>query len=135
MTIQHKCKFCSCPITLDIVDESMFKLEYWKSLAACNRCADFREVRRRLVETLIACSIELSRYAEFLKTTNGEKKRERLWSLIVAVTKKYASLVCAFYSVPSEWHESFAQEIMDKPSKTVMILSVYERSVARNYRL
>lgn len=53
--LEHACKFCHRPVTLKINDgaDQFFSLEYWKSLAACNSCADFHDRRLKLKDRII----------------------------------------------------------------------------------
>jgi|SRR6266849_276129 len=132
MRIQHTCKFCSAPIFLEMDKDGVeyFGLEFWKSLAACNRCADFRERKRTLIDRLLRYSVQWMRN-ENGQLPLGEKELNRLKESIISSTKKYAELVCRFYRIPSIWQEDFAQQIMNMPHKTMQILSFYERGISR----
>lgn len=132
MKIQHTCKFCSTPVTLEIDDGAVefFGLDYWKGLAACNRCADYREKKRGLTDRLVGYSVDWSRH-QTKQVLLGEKELERLKESIIASTKKYADLVCRFNRIPSVWQQDFAQQVMDMPHKTMFILGFYERNISR----
>ncbi len=133
MILKHKCKFCAIPLDLELDDDGAesFNLEFLKSLAACNRCADFREKKRILQDRLLDRALEWNRHRLKqvpLNSTDLEKVR----SSIVNATKKYAGLVCDFNRVQSLWNEDFAQQIFDQPHKTFSILTVYERGITKS---
>ncbi len=134
MRIQHTCKFCSSPVTLEMDEAGVeyFGLEFWKSLSACNRCADYREKKRGITERLVGYSVDWSRHQN-KQVPLGEKELNRLMESIIASTKKYADLVCRFNRIPSLWQQDFAQQIMDMPHKTMTILGFYERNIIRTH--
>jgi hypothetical protein len=135
MKIEHTCKFCSAPITLEMDDDGdiCFGLDYLKSIAACNRCADYREKRRSLIDRLINHSIEWSR-AKTKQLPLGPQEMDKLKEAIISATKKYSDLCCRFKRIQSVWEYDFAQQIMDQPHKTMQILSFYERNLGRFQR-
>jgi hypothetical protein len=132
MNIQHTCKFCSAPVTLELNDAMLafMRLDRWKSFAACNRCADFREMKRNLIEQLLRCVSDWYRYQE-KQIILKEPAIEKLRLAIVELTRKFAQLVCGFHRSHFIWEPDFAQQIMDKPVKTLTCLSIYENGVRR----
>ena len=133
MTLNHKCKFCQCPVVLEMDDSAVdyFGLEFWKSLAACNRCADYREKKRRLQEQLVDHSVKWARH-KMKQVPLNEADVARLMELVEKCTKKYADLVCRFNHVQSLWQQDFMQQILDMPGKTLRILHFYERDIAKH---
>jgi len=132
MTIQHKCKFCGAPVTLEMDDDGVeyFGLAYWKSLAACNRCADFREKKRALEGQLVEYATNWNRH-KLKQIILKAADMENLMESIVKGTKRYADLVCRFYRLPSEWNKDFSEQILDMPHKAIQILRFYERQISR----
>jgi len=101
----------------------MFNLDYWKSLAACNRCADFREKKRSLIDFIIAWSIHWSRHLNKQYTLSKEQV-DRMSATITACTQKYADLLCTFHRTPHSWTQEFADDIMREPTKLFTIRGV-----------
>lgn len=132
MNIQHACKFCSAPVTLELGEEMLefFNLDYWKSLSACNRCADYREKKRGLIDRIVDRSVVWLRHQNHQLRLN-ETEAEELRKSIVGATQKYADLICKFYRHHFSWEPDFAQQIMDNPVNTMRILSFFEGSISR----
>lgn len=132
MKIDHICKFCAVPVSLEIDDAALefFTLEYWKSLAACNRCADFKSRKRTLVDKLLEKSVVIQRH-KLKQSPLSNEDYGRVHQSIESATKKFSELICKFYRKRHVWHQDFVQQILDMPEKTMTILNLFERSIEK----
>lgn len=135
MTIQHHCKFCHAPVNLEIEQEGLnvfegFSVGFLKSIAACNRCADYREKKRGLTEKLAAYLVDWAR-DQSKQVRLGDAERKNLIESIEFNARKYSELVHRFHRIKFEWDPALVQLLMDRPNHTTAVLAMYERTVAR----
>ncbi len=137
MTIehQHHCKFCGTPITLKIEQEGLnafegFSLEFLKSIAACNRCADYREKKRAIEERLAGLMTDWAR-DKSKQVRLGDAERKNLLESIEFNARKYSELVHRFYRIKFEWDPAFVQLLMERPDRTMAVLALIERMISR----
>lgn len=131
MKVDYKCKFCgvSGSVEVDDLDTSLFQVEKWKPVLVCNRCADYYEAKRGLMDRVRACCITVIQ-------TRQQKNKDEIFkvegaarSKLESLTKKLATLVCDYYRKPNFWHNEFVVLLMDMPEKYWAACSEYIRSV------
>ncbi len=119
MNVEAKCKFCGKSLVLEIDDDyaalgDPFKL---MQLASCNRCGDFREKRRKLMEQIkFNCMMLLG---GGIKKEALPKTRE----ILVGQIQRYMRLLAEFkdQNVP-DWDSALIDDIMEKPGNYALIL-------------
>ncbi len=120
MNVEAKCKFCGKALTLTIDDDYAALGDPYKliPLASCNRCATFREDRRRVMEQIkFNCMMLLG---GAVKKDEIPKKREAIEALI----KRYMRLLSDFKDQPMpDWDNALLDDIMDKPGNFSLILA------------
>ncbi len=130
MIREAKCKFCQKPLRLEI-DERCPRAdaEFWITLAACNRCADYQNAVARLAESMasICRALLISRAGN----TPKPEVQERYRTLLVDKTKHYAKAVCDHFHKMTVWEPDFAQMIFDKPQQLDIVLSGYRRGIPK----
>ena len=114
------CKFCKCPITLEIDNEyePLKDPQGIIPLASCNRCADLR-VRKRKIEEVIkrACAAMAAnpQMAETQRTANRET--------LISTTKAYTRLIADWIQSRTPfWSEDCVDLLMDKPAHWPSVL-------------
>jgi len=134
--LAYECTFCGNEGVADYDELDPMKLEFWKSILACNRCADFHESRIK-VETKIfrTCGSLLAlnlRRQEAMTEEGGQlaQTREKLRVALVFLTKQYATLVCRFYNRMEVWEPGFPSMLEDRPDKAGVVLGHYVRDLS-----
>lgn len=124
VVVEGNCKFCGTPVKL-VCDP--LGLTYWKDpenllkLAACNRCADFRVARSRLLDAARACSARVSISAE------SEKVRGQM----LRVEQLFRELVNCFYRVDLPGASNWVDGVMRRPQQFPDLLMAMELSAKR----
>ena len=132
LTIRHaNCKFCGKPLELEI-DTSCPRAEadFWVKLAACNRCADYRNAIARLGESLrVICRTLL--VVRGGNASSRAQVEEKCRTILVDKTKQYAKVICDHFHKMTVWEPDFAQMIFDKPQQLDTVLSGYRRGIPK----
>lgn len=120
MIVEAKCKFCGCLLSIT-VDDDYGKLGdpyNLLPLAACNRCADYREKRRIIFAHIRVLCLGLIQ-GEWTKKEDIEKVRlnmEKLLKNYIRIYAKYKNLEEA------DWDEAILEAVMSKPKGYVDVL-------------
>lgn len=135
--ISYNCKFCGKPGSAEYdPDCPPLKLEIWKEWLACNRCSDFHNKRLRLERVIgrqctnLTVMNNLRDEAFRAESDDDEKAREKIRSLLVDLTKAYASHVCRFYNKPTTWEPEFVTLLCEAPHKSGLVLRHYLKDMA-----
>lgn len=121
------CKFCGKNLVV-IVDDTYAELgDPFKLLrfAACNRCADIRERKRKLEESIRKVCIGVQR------SSSKDLKAEMSFAMtqLEPLTRKYAVLVADWHNKSGYmWEESFPSLLIEKPDRVNDILAQYWKS-------
>ena len=126
------CKFCRLPLMVEI-EEDYIKLgggmlgdiPTLTKLAACNRCADYENGKRRLRDEAdkTARTLSLEIYAKRGTSPLAETSRENLRVLF----SKWFNLVCNHLLIETQTDESFIEAVMSKPHCWADAFARYER--------
>lgn len=128
MTIVTSCKFCKGPITATAhPDCPELHLEAWKPLLCCNRCGEFQEWFRRIINRARAAAGEWA----VLLPTKREAGRQDTAEKLAQITRRIADVVCRFYRIGYYWDQDFIDQIMEQPDKTERIIRAYENGCRR----
>jgi glycosyltransferase A (GT-A) superfamily protein (DUF2064 family) len=124
-----KCKFCEKQIFLQIhKDCPPLDQKIWTSMAACNRCADYKVTLRKIYEAGNAMVLEYARSGnDQLKQAAAPVTRRALED----TTKKLARVVCNHYNVEYTWDRDLVDAIMEQPDKCAMAMSYFETQIKR----
>lgn len=131
MNFTYTCKFCGREgiVTADEAGLSIFKPEVWIPRICCNRCGEYK-VRRRGLEAAI---FRVCRILETCRINLDGEKRDGLETRarenLVALTKKFSTLVCDYYRVTNIWEPDFADMIFEKPTKASVTIAAYVQGV------
>lgn len=127
---EAKCKFCRKELHLKM-DSACPKAmaDFWLTIAACDRCADYRTGLDRLsgAMTNVCRALMLVRGGE---AANRERVEERCRTLLTELTRKYAELVCDFYRKTTVWEPGFPEMLFNHPEKAGTALGVYRKGMA-----
>lgn len=122
MRYATNCKFCKKPITLE-VDDDYHKMGDPHNLipgAACNSCADVRELRRRLTDKINSMSAFFQRLYRSMNETDKLAARERLEKIL----KKYANVIARLHGKDGmAWDDAFVEEFLKHPELCNEIVS------------
>lgn len=132
MKVQHHCKFCRAPVTLEIDDAilEIYTLDSWKAMAACNRCADFLVKKHRLIDLVAGNAIQWSRH-KMEQNPLDREQQEKLRVSLEAFLKTFCAHICEFYRVQFTFENDFTIQIMERPWKFGAMMKFYEKSIAR----
>lgn len=128
---EYICKFCrrsgtafyerSCP---------PLRLEIWKTMLACDRCADYQTKYRRIAGAIRFVCETLVQVCDSART---EEIKNEAWTMARAkldgLTKAFAETVCNHWRKPVEWESAFTDCILKKPKECISTLSWYVRNI------
>lgn len=102
-TLNASCKYCNARLSLNVDPEgfAMFTPETLASMAACNRCADFKEYQRRMFN-------RADRIATAYATGSKEQKAQAL-AAVVSLGKSWVNLLCQLYHLENQWSEDVGE--------------------------
>lgn len=127
----YVCKFCRKPGTA-YYDRSCppLRLEIWKEMLACNRCADYQSGYRRIAGSIRFICEALVRLCD---STNSEEVKNEAWACarkkLDDLTRKFAEHVCNFRNKPVQWEPDFTDCILKKPGECLSTLAWYSRNI------
>lgn len=121
-TIAAKCRFCGKNLTLEIApdyDEERSPVKLIK-LAACNRCADLRQERRHLEDTIRTICSRTTQLGQTKITDSNSQKA------VKTVCEAYTKLVARWYGFDgSAWDDAFPDAIISAPDQWQRAVSNY----------
>jgi hypothetical protein len=128
---EYICKFCRKTGTA-FYDRSCppLRLEIWKTMLACDRCADYQTGYRRIAGAIrFVCETLI----QICDSTKSDEIKNEAWKFaqrkIDGLTKAFAEHVCKFWHKPVQWEPGFTECILKKPADCVSTLSWYVRNV------
>jgi len=126
MKIDYKCKFCFRPGTIDCDVPEYFTLDYWKSILACNRCADFMVEKRRYVDLIRKTSLRITN-ARVLKSKNLSEVEKEVRADLDSLSKLLCTCVNRHYGLDNIWDSSLTDVLMEQPQHSEMSCENYVR--------
>lgn len=130
MKIDYKCKYCGRPgqAESDDDDSTMFQVEKWKPILACNRCADFMDQKGRLFDKIKTVCIFLIQ-SEKLTGDKASKIESIAREKLTTLTKSLATLACGHYRLQNVWDNEFVNMLIDQPRRWGHIAYHYVKSI------
>ena len=108
--VETHCKFCKAQVRLKMFDgctQFFGNPDRFVSLAACNRCADYMEKRRGLIQGIVN--------AAWIIATEGAKKRDAAVARIEKLLGAFARLVADFSHCSQPSIYGLAEKIESDP--------------------
>ncbi len=130
MIIPYRCKFCKTERVATFDGDNpdvVYKMEVWKSMLACNACADYRMDRRKYIDAIRRACESISRSGVIATKDQIERARE----VLVNVTKKLSGIVCAHYGLTNVWDIEFVLMLIDSPDKWLPVVNKYIKGIAQ----
>ena len=132
-TIHHgTCQFCGYTLQLHIDDACPIRdAQHWISMAACDRCADFRlgllkagDYCRKAVEPMFDA-----------RGTKREKEVEsEVRNKVEEASRRIMRMTCDHYRVTYHWSPEFVDELLEHPSKAHSLIALVRRRVEQSAR-
>lgn len=129
MNIAYKCKFCGLEGIVTVQDDLMFEVDKWKSLLVCNRCGDYHEKKRGVIDNVKSSAIFLMTCRRTMKGEGLAKVETGVRSTLERITKRLADIVCEHYRATNWWDQEFVNLLMDRPDDFWKICRQYEKMV------
>jgi len=129
--LEYVCKFCRKPGTTYYEQTcSPIRVEMWRGMLACNRCADYQSGYRDIAGAVRFICETLIRLCD---STSNEEIKNEAWGCarkkLDDLTKKFAEHVCRFWHKPTQWEESFTDCILKKPGECLSTLAWYAKNI------
>lgn len=130
----YKCKFCGKPgsVSYEIESgtETMFSIEKWLSMLACNRCADFRSNVRMTTDRIgRICAIY---HAATL--AHGDTARAATREKLTAPVQNLTRIVCDYYRMRRLDDPEFVEILMDRPLHAATVIKTYIQGISKMSR-
>ena len=125
--VEYVCQFCAKAgaVKFDPVGFLMCRPEHWTPLAACDKCADYEEARRRIEDEIF----KVVRASTLCRKNPDAQEKCRL--AVVGLTKRFAALVCTYHNKTDVWEPDFPNAMLDKPEKVSSYLKDYRRCITK----
>src|SRR5690349_12090700 len=119
-TVAYRCKMCGREgqARLECGAEELkvlgFNLEVWRSMLTCDRCYDFRDQYKRLIDRIF----RLCTAWQFLSTSKRESSRSKMKEKLSDVTKRLVRLIAEHFRQQNVWDEQIVDGLMSEPDKS-----------------
>lgn len=124
----YRCKFCGATGAAECDEQCPeLKIEAWLPLLCCDRCGDYQEWLRTVLQRIAQWSRDWSLKSEKARTENRIETRRKLESF----TQKLAAKMCDHYRVDYTWTDDFVGELLAHPEVSQTIVRAYERGLKR----
>lgn len=124
----YKCKMCGREGLAHASDDGD---PGWNATLAkmlvCNRCADYRQGRRKWGEAIASVCAQI-RGAQLTKGLSNEAEDEARKQL-KDFSQSYAHVACKYHHCQDIWEEEFVNLLVDKPDLCWRILREYEAGI------
>lgn len=129
MQISYNCKFCGLPGSAEAGEgASMFDVERWRTILACNRCADYRVSTRTLCDKIhTTCAFLLFGRNGRPEVKSEDKFRVKLTDL----TKQLATVACKHRWIQNIWDVAFVDMLIEKPDCCRIVTGKYLRDIEK----
>lgn len=126
------CRYCAVPLSLEIDDEYMRlggglfgDIPTLVKLAACNRCGDYMNAKRRLRDEMekVARTLSLELFARRGVSDVAENARENMRILF----DKWFNVVCDHFLITTQRDDNFVRMIFERPEKWANAFYNYEK--------
>lgn len=126
MTIETKCKFCGVEVQAE-ADDACTKewVDVLAPMICCNRCGDYRQWKRRLVDRLKTICRDWS----MKKDKDGAREGIRLE--LERITRKMVDVMAKFHRSMATWDAELVSFLMEHPDLCEYIVNNFERTIAR----
>lgn len=122
--IKHHCKFCGADVTLEFDTEAlkMMRLETWKAMAACNRCADFMSYRYKAYEQIRIAALLYQR----CKATDVNRKA-LLLSQLEELLKNWLTVMNEYFRLNITWDSAVMNSFLESKVPITTVLDACQR--------
>lgn len=129
MTKTVTCKFCPTPVTVVIDDGALefMDLNKWLSMAACNRCADYREKRRSVLDAMARATRQIE--SDKLLGRFSSEHVESARGVVMKIFGRFATLACDHYHTEKSADALIVENILENPDHSITILLAYEKGI------
>jgi len=125
------CKFCRRELDIKIDPACpRAEAEFWLTIAACNRCADYRTGLHTIIAAIANVCRTLTRIRDG-ESSSRQRVEDRCKTVLVELTRKYANHVCDFYNKTTVWEPDFPQMLFEQPAKVDIALLAYRQGIPR----
>jgi hypothetical protein len=123
MIVKYTCKFCKKTGQVDVEDIPgiTLQVEKWRSALCCNRCADYKTSTRGIISQVS----KTCRGIEWAPQGKRAEKSEKAKSLLIPLTKRFCTIVCAHFYQPNQWDIEIVNLLTERPEKSADILSKF----------
>lgn len=123
--IPYTCRFCGANHLAEYDDECPgIQLEKWMAVICCNKCAEFREEKRTVMDG-IAASCRAIQVGTFRGGRLKPEEESKVRAALERLTKRYADMMCDWFGLVRVWDKDFVEQLMEKPDKWGSILKLY----------
>jgi len=118
--LNAKCRYCNKPLELEVdpAGYSMFTPEVLQAMAACNRCSDFKEAQRRMLNRADVL-------ASALATGNADTKAKAKMAL-VKLGKQWVVVLCQLYHLENMWSDEIEDMLLSNTHRLEHVLKTVQ---------
>ena len=103
--VETRCRFCGCELRLKIHEQyDISDPHRLVAMAACNRCADLRELRRKLHFRFSEQCAGMMNLIERSKRSMTESERKEVTHLVDKTRENIESLIKAYLRLIGDWY-------------------------------
>lgn len=120
MKVDSKCKFCGMALTLSVSDDYAAMGDPFNlvRLAACNRCADYRVARRKIIDSVKVIA------ERFIQHQVGKDSLETEKEKLADLVKRYMRLLADFRRLPvPEYDSAIVEDLVQRPTYFVTTMN------------
>lgn len=134
MILNYNCKFCGKPGRVDAGENThgIFDLTKWVKILCCDPCGKYMVDKRKIQDAIKAQCLDLwairKQEKDVEKVSKAEVKAEEN---LIALTKRYAHMICEHNRRETLWDAEFVNSLMDRPRQCENILRIYRLGIAK----
>jgi len=119
MNIAYHCKMCGRPGKVELgcpADELTtlgFNLVSWASMLTCNRCYDFRDNYKQIIDRIF----RLCKAWEFTSAGKRKEAQEPMRDKLSLQTKRLVTLLAQHFNQQNVWDAAIVDGLMEKPDQ------------------
>lgn len=126
--IAAQCNHCRRNLLLQAgADCPRLRIDLWLKIVVCNRCGDYLEKRRTIIESsqAICTSVGLAPKSAY------EAARERAREPLIKLTQSFCHLLSKRWDTINDWSEEIVGMLLAQPMGATAALKAHERSHRR----
>lgn len=119
----YHCKFCGANSAAECAEDCPeLDIAKWLPLLCCDRCCDYQEWLRKILQRVAQWSRDWSLKSEKTRAESRVETRHKLEGF----TQKLATKMCEHYRVDYTWDSEFVDELLANPQISQTIVRSYE---------